>query len=141
MGMIVVMKRDETSIAQMIERLGKTKLAEIDECRSISGDEAVKALLSDEFDARPTLRAHIPERVLAPNQPIRSLRELGMLLRARRRQLGYTQEELADSLGCSARLIRETEQGRPTVGFERVLGHATVLGIDLFARVRGGDFQ
>lgn len=62
---------------------------------------------------------------------------LGTLLRARRKRLGYTQEQVAAMMGCSPRLIGEIERGRRTVGIQRVLDLALGLGIDLFAVPRG----
>lgn len=58
---------------------------------------------------------------------------LGAALRDRRKRLGYTQEELADVLGFSPRLVGEIERGRGTVGIDKVLAFATALGIDVVA--------
>ena len=58
---------------------------------------------------------------------------LGATLRARRKRLGYTQEDLADMLGFSPRLVGEIERGRGTVGIDKVLAFATALGIDVVA--------
>ena len=60
-------------------------------------------------------------------------RDLGRLLRARRRQLGYTQEYVAVMMHCSPRLVGEMEHGRGTVGFNKMLLYAMNLGIDLVA--------
>lgn len=58
---------------------------------------------------------------------------LGVLLRKRRKALGYTQEEVAGMLGFSPRLVGEIERGRGTVGIDKVLYYATSLGIDVVA--------
>ena len=58
---------------------------------------------------------------------------LGAALRSRRKRLGYTQEDLADMLGFSPRLVGEIERGRGTVGIDKVLAFATALGIDVVA--------
>ncbi len=58
---------------------------------------------------------------------------LGATLRARRKRLGYTQEDLADMLGFSPRLVGEIERGRGTVGIDKVLAFATALGVDVVA--------
>lgn len=58
---------------------------------------------------------------------------LGSLLRRRRKELGYTQEFVAEMLGFSPRLIGEMERGRGTVAFDRMLAYANGLGIDLAA--------
>lgn len=59
--------------------------------------------------------------------------DLGCLLRSRRKELGYTQEDIAAITGFSPRLIGEMERGRGTVGIDRILTYATGLGIDIIA--------
>lgn len=61
---------------------------------------------------------------------------LGSLLRKRRKSFGYTQEEVAEMLGFSPRLVGEIERGRGTVGIDKVLSYALALGIDLVALER-----
>lgn len=61
---------------------------------------------------------------------------LGSLLRKRRISFGYTQEEVAEMLGFSPRLVGEIERGRGTVGIDKVLSYALALGIDLVALER-----
>ena len=63
--------------------------------------------------------------------------EIGAILRKRRKELGYTQEWVADMMGCSPRLIGELERGRATVGIQRVIDYANNLGIDFFLKKRG----
>ena len=60
-------------------------------------------------------------------------KDLGEQLKHRRKELGYTQEDIASMTGFSPRLIGEIERGRGTVGIDRVLAYATGLGIDLVA--------
>lgn len=69
--------------------------------------------------------------------PIFQASDLGNLLRARRKQLGYTQEQVAAFMGCSPRLIGEMEHGRGTVGIQKILDLANGLGVDIFAIPRG----
>jgi len=63
--------------------------------------------------------------------------EIGAILRLRRKELGYTQEEVAAFMGISPRLVGEIERGRKTVGVQKVLSMATGLGIDICLLVRG----
>lgn len=77
------------------------------------------------------------ERIKEDRQPVFTAGELGALLRARRKKLGYTQEQVALMMGCSPRLIGEIERGRGTVGIQRIMDLATGLGIDLYAVERG----
>ena len=64
-------------------------------------------------------------------------KEVGAVLRGRRKSLGYTQEQVATLMGCSPRLIGEMERGRATVGLQKMLDYATGLGIDVILSARG----
>lgn len=68
---------------------------------------------------------------------VSSMDDIGALLRKRRKELGYTQEEVAAHLGRSPRLIGEIERGRGSVGLSKVLEYAHGLGIDFILEVRG----
>ncbi len=60
---------------------------------------------------------------------------LGGQVRARRRDLGLTQAEVADLAGVSAKFLRDVERGKPTIQLHtltRVLG---ALGLRLEAVV------
>ncbi len=63
--------------------------------------------------------------------------QLGQILKLRRKELGYTQTDIAEFMGCSQRLISEIERGKPTVAFETILRMANGLGIDFIASIRG----
>ena len=62
---------------------------------------------------------------------------IGKVLRRRRRELGYTQTEVAAFCGFSQRLISEIERGRGSVAIEKVMMYAHGLGIDFLLRIRG----
>jgi len=62
---------------------------------------------------------------------------IGAVLRRRRRELGYTQSEVAAFCGFSQRLISEIERGRETVAIDKVMRYANGLGIDFLLRIRG----
>lgn len=64
---------------------------------------------------------------------IMSAADLGKVIRARRKELGYTQVEVAEMMECSPRLVGEIERGRGSVGFDRIVSYAMNLGIDLAA--------
>ena len=70
-----------------------------------------------------------PTRLQNPQQ-------LGQLIRARRRELGLTQTELAEVANANLRFISELERGKPTVRLENVLRVLASLGIELEARSR-----
>lgn len=61
----------------------------------------------------------------------------GVMLRARRKKLGYTQEQVAEMMGCSARLIGDIERGKQTIGIQKVIDLTLGLGIDLYGIPRG----
>lgn len=67
---------------------------------------------------------------------IRTPRELGHLIRDRRRQAGLTQERLATRIGVSRKWIIDIESGKRTAELTLVLRTLKALGIDLDARPR-----
>jgi y4mF family transcriptional regulator len=64
----------------------------------------------------------------APNMAETSL---GAAIRARRKQLGLTQETLALYAGCGLAFLYELESGKPTVRLDKVLAVLRVLGLTL----------
>lgn len=56
---------------------------------------------------------------------------LGAVVRARRRDLGLTQEEVAGVARTGPRFIGELEAGKPTVQLAEVLRVLGALGLDL----------
>lgn len=84
------------------------------------------------------MRRSVEASVLgAARQPVWNSVELGRIIRARRKKLGYTQVQIAAMMGVSPRLIGEIERGRGTVAVQTVLDLCTGLGIDLFPVGRG----
>ena len=67
-----------------------------------------------------------------------SMREIGRVIRLRRKELGYTQGDVAEFLGYSPRLIGEIENGRETVAINKVMRYAHGMGIDFILKVRRG---
>ena len=65
-----------------------------------------------------------------------SSEELGRRIRLRRKEMGYTQEDVARMLSCSPRLVGEIERGRNTVGIGRILSYLHVLGADFAIMIR-----
>jgi DNA-binding XRE family transcriptional regulator len=63
--------------------------------------------------------------------------ELGNALRARRRELGLTQEEVAGVIGVNRRVIGELERGKGTVQLRIAMEVARVLGLDIELEPRG----
>jgi|SRR5699024_1626955 len=57
-------------------------------------------------------------------------------LRARRRELNLTQEQLADLSGVSTRFIHNLEAGKASLQMDLVLKVASTLGLELCWRLR-----
>lgn len=60
---------------------------------------------------------------------ITKVRDIGRLIRARRRQLGWSQTKLAEEAQTTRRWISEIEQGKSTAEIGLVLGTVQALGI------------
>ncbi len=78
-----------------------------------------------------------PRKPRNPDGKLRDAEDLGKIMRERRKQLGLTQVELAQSCGCSPRFISEMERGVAGGNIKEVIHVCNMLGIDLFAKVRG----
>lgn len=63
----------------------------------------------------------------------------GAALRKRRKELGYTQAEVAALSGCSAAFLSALENGKETAELGRALRVLNVLALDLEAVKRGGE--
>jgi y4mF family transcriptional regulator len=57
--------------------------------------------------------------------------QLGARIRARRRELGVTQKDLAMTSGTGLRFIIDLERGKPTCQTGKMLQVMQVLGLDL----------
>ena len=68
---------------------------------------------------------------------IRTTKELGLLLRDRRRATGLSQQDFADRLGVSRSWLIEVEQGKPRAAIGLVLRALAAVDVTLDARVRG----
>jgi HTH-type transcriptional regulator / antitoxin HipB len=61
----------------------------------------------------------------------------GIVLRMRRKTLGYTQAQVAALCGTGVRFISDLENGKPTSELGKALAVAQALGVDLVATLRG----
>jgi transcriptional regulator with XRE-family HTH domain len=69
---------------------------------------------------------------------VRDSRELGALLRRRRKAVGLTATQAAAMAGLSRRLLSELERGkRRNVGIRAVFAIAELLGLSLAVEARG----
>ena len=65
--------------------------------------------------------------------PIQNMADLGKLVRAVRKRQRLRVDDAAGAAGVSHRFLRDVEQGKPTVQFDRVLRVLAELGIRLEA--------
>ncbi|WP_246034500.1 helix-turn-helix transcriptional regulator [Qipengyuania marisflavi] len=80
-------------------------------------------------------------RIAAPRMPasverVRSVAELGALVRRARKAMKMKQSEFAAHAGVGRRFVSELEGGKPSLEFDRVMACAQAAGIDLTARLR-----
>ncbi len=68
---------------------------------------------------------------------ISSAQEFGTALRHRRKQLHYTQAEIAAVTGFSISFISDLERGKETAELGKALFMANLLGLDLTLSARG----
>lgn len=62
---------------------------------------------------------------------------LGAAIRARRKELEYTQAYLAEFTGLSVTFISDVERGKPTAEVEKVIRLINILGMDITIEKRG----
>ena len=63
--------------------------------------------------------------------------EMGIALRKRRKEMGYTQAFLSEFSGLSVSFISDAENGKNTVELGKVLALANLLGLDFEVNGRG----
>ena len=79
----------------------------------------------------------VPRKPRNTNGKLSSAEDLRAVIRKRRKALGLTQVELAETCKCSPRFIGELERGIAGGNIKQVIHVCSMLGIDLFAKVRG----
>lgn len=63
-------------------------------------------------------------------------KSLGGAIRMRRKELGYTQQYIADFTGLSVSFLSELENGKPTAELEKALKVVNLLALDLLVEAR-----
>ncbi len=63
--------------------------------------------------------------------------EFGAAIRARRKELNYTQAYVAGATGLSVSFLSDLERGKTTAELGKALLLANLLGLDVFLSVRG----
>lgn len=67
---------------------------------------------------------------------ILSTKDLGALVKERRKQRGLTQKELAMYCGTGIRFISDLENGKDTIQFEKALKVISMLALDMHIKER-----
>ena len=65
--------------------------------------------------------------------PIRTMAQVGDIVRRSRRRRGLTQADLALDAGTGRRFVSDVEAGKPTIEFESLMKLCKSLGVRLFA--------
>ena len=68
---------------------------------------------------------------------VRKTEEFGRAIRARRKELGYTQAFLADYAGVSASFLSELENGKETIQLGKAMTIMSLLGMNMAVMKRG----
>lgn len=70
---------------------------------------------------------------------VRTPGSLANVVASRRRELGLTQQELADGAGVSRKLVCDAEAGKLTMQLDGLVKICNALGCDLVVREAPGD--
>lgn len=62
--------------------------------------------------------------------------DLGTVIKSRRKELGLSQQQLADAIGVARRVIGELERGKETVRLRIAIDAVNALGLTLRAEER-----
>jgi HTH-type transcriptional regulator/antitoxin HipB len=73
------------------------------------------------------------------NKKMKSIKELGEIVRRERKKMGVTQADLAMSAGTGLRFVVDLERGKPTVQAGKMLDVIQALGLRLDIRSRSED--
>ena len=68
---------------------------------------------------------------------VNNTKELGKMIRQRRKELGYTQGFLSEYSGLSASFISNLENGKKTAEIGKVMFLLSLLGLDMELKPRG----
>lgn len=71
-----------------------------------------------------------------PQTPIRTVFDLGVMIRKSRKAIRLNQTEFAAHAGVGRRFISELESGKGSLEFDKVIACALAAGIDISARSR-----
>ena len=67
---------------------------------------------------------------------ITSVKNIGLLIKEKRKKTNMTQKEAASIAGVGVRFLSELENGKPTLEIDKVLNVARLFGMDIEANNR-----
>ncbi len=70
---------------------------------------------------------------------IKTAKDLGTLIRQRRKEMGLSQAELAGVCNVGNRFLVELEAGKPTIQFDKALYVATNVGLEIRVCKKGDE--
>ena len=68
---------------------------------------------------------------------ITNIKEFGLAIKYRRKELGYTQKDVSEYTGYSISFLSELENGKETAEIGRAFIIANLLGLDIEVNGRG----
>jgi y4mF family transcriptional regulator len=68
---------------------------------------------------------------------INNAKEMGNLVRRRRKEAGLTLKDAAGMAGVGIRFLSELERGKPTIQIGRAIEVLQLFGLEIHVRVRG----
>lgn len=96
-----------------------------------------KSTNADSLESRRTL-TYTVRMFRGDAMTVLTVQDLAVYVQERRRDLGWTQAELARRAGCSRQWVNEFESGKPTAELYRALDVCDALGLDITLTFRGG---
>lgn len=72
---------------------------------------------------------------------IKTAKDLGTLIRQRRKEMGLSQADLAGICNVGNRFLVELEAGKPTVQFDKALHVAANVGLELHVYKKGDEIS
>lgn len=68
---------------------------------------------------------------------IKNSKDLGLAIRTRRKELGYTQQYLSETTGLSTSFLSNLENGKETAEIGKAILVVNILGLDINIETRG----
>ena len=72
---------------------------------------------------------------------IKTAKDLGALIRQRRKEMGLSQADLSGICNVGNRFLVELEAGKPTIQFDKALHVAANVGLELHVHKKGDEIS